>query len=261
MSEQTQQTPEAQPAGAGTAVAEKPSAPAVKAILGRKIGMTRIYNEAGHFISVTVVEAGPCPVLQVKTQDGEGYTALQIGFGPAKAKNINGPETGHFAKAGVAPTSWIREIRLPKIDGFQIGQEIRVGNFAPGDVVDISGFNKGKGFAGVVKRHRFKGGPKTHGQSDRWRAPGSSAGQGTQNVFKGKRGPGHMGHEWTTVQRLEVVRVEPEQNLLVIKGSFPGPNGSCVTIKQTTRPRKARKAALAAPAAKKAGKPAGKEKK
>jgi large subunit ribosomal protein L3 len=237
-------------------VAEKPAAPPVKAILGRKIGMTRVYDDRGRFIPVTVVQAGPCPVLSVKTAETDGYTALQLGFGGAKAKNINKPETGLFSKNGLAPTAIVREVLVAKTEGFEPGQNILVSNFSKGDVVDVSGFNKGKGFAGAVKRHRFRGGPKTHGQSDRWRAPGSS---GRERVWPGKRGPGHMGHEWSTVQRLEVVQVNADENLLLLEGSVPGPNGNYVTIKQTTRPRKVKKGAPAvAAAAKKAPKAAAK---
>jgi large subunit ribosomal protein L3 len=236
----------------------KPSAPPVKAILARKIGMTRVYTPTGEFIPVTVLEAGPCPVVQVKTKDNDGYDAIQLAFDPAKPKNVLKPETGHFAKASVPPMRCVREVRLPKTDGFQAGQEIRVGNFVAGDIVDVSGVNKGKGFAGAMKRHRFHGGPRTHGQSDRARAPGSSGGQRPQRVLKGVQGPGHMGAEWSTVQRLEVVRVDAEDNLLLIHGSVPGPNGTYLTVRQTTRPGKVAKVSVPAkPAAKKADAKAG----
>lgn len=228
------------------------AAPAVKAILGKKLGMTRIYDAQGKFMAVTVLEAGPCAVVQVKTKNNDGYEALQLGFGQFKGKNVNKPEVGHFAKAGVKPLQWVREVRVAKAEGFQAGQEIRVTNFAEGDLVDVSGFNKGKGFAGVVKRHRFAGGPSTHGQSDRERAPGSSGGQRPQKVFKGIRGPGHMGDVWSTVQRVRVVKVDADRNLLLLNGSVPGADGSCLTIRTTTRPPKAKKAAPKAPPAKKA---------
>jgi large subunit ribosomal protein L3 len=237
---------------APAAAAEKSSAPAVKAILAQKLGMTQVVRPSGEFVPVTVLQAGPCPILQVKTVEKDGYAALQLGLGAAKAKNVSEPMIGHFKKAGVAPLRWVREVRVPKTDGFEAGQEVKVGNFAPGDMIDASGVNKGKGFAGGVKRHRFKGGPKTHGQSDRWRAPGSLGGQSPQKVFRGLRGPGHMGAVWTTIQCLEVVSVDTDQNLLLIRGSVPGPDGSCITIRQTSRPRRAKKAQAAAPAAKKA---------
>lgn len=260
--EQKQEASASQPAAEGAPAqqeATKSPAPAVKAILGRKVGMTRIYDAVGQFIPVTVLEAGPCPVVQVKTKNNDGYDALQLGFGACKEKNVNKADAGHFAKAGAKPTQWVREVRVAKAEGFQAGQEIRVNNFTEGDLVDVSGYNKGKGFAGVVKRHRFSGGPRTHGQSDRERAPGSSGGQRPQRVFKGIRGPGHMGDEWSTVQRVRVVKVDVERNLLLLNGSVPGADGSCLTIRQTTRPPKVKKAApKAAPAKKAATKPVAK---
>lgn len=218
--------------------------------------MTRLVEPTGRITAVTVLEAGPCPVLEVKTPADHGYGALQLGFGAAKLKNATKPLQGLFAKVGVGPQRWVREVRLAKVDGFQAGQEVRVTQFAAGDIVDVSGVNKGKGFAGGVKRHRFKGGPKTHGQSDRWRAPGSLGGQRPQKVFKGLRGPGHMGAEWTTVQRIEVVRVDGDKNLLLLKGSVPGPRGSCVTVRATTRPRRLPKVVVSVGAAKKSVKAA-----
>lgn len=239
--------------------AGRPQAPAVKAILGKKIGMTRVYDEAGRFIPVTVLEAGPCSVVQVKTKNDDGYDSVQLSFGQAKEKNVSKPMLGHYKKAGVPAGEWLQEVRIGKAEGFVPGQEVRATNFAPGDLVDVSGYNKGKGFAGVVKRHRFKGGPKTHGQSDRWRAPGSSGGQRPQKVYKGIRGPGHMGHDWTTVLRAKVIRVDADTNLLLLEGSVPGPNGAFVKVQQTARPKKYKKATAHAPAAaKKGAKPAAK---
>lgn len=235
------------------AVAEKPATPAVKAILAQKLGMTQFVRPTGEFVPVTVLQAGPCPILQVKTQEKDGYTALQLGLGSAKEKNTPQAEMGHLKASGSAPVRWVREVRIPKVDGFQAGQQVLVTNFSAGDIVDASGVNKGKGFAGGMKRHRFSGGPQTHGQSDRWRAPGSLGGQQPQRVFRGLRGPGHLGAVWTTNQCLEVVSVDADQNLILIRGSVPGPNGSCITIRQTNRPRSAKKAAPAA-AAKKAAK-------
>jgi large subunit ribosomal protein L3 len=243
--------------GATPVVSEAPS---VKAILAKKLGMTRIVKEGGEFIPVTVLEAGPCPVLQVKTKNNDGYDALQLGFGSAREKNISKAVLGHLKTSSSSPVRWIREFRLLSVDGFQAGQKILVSNFVAGDIVDVSGTNKGKGFAGVVKRHRFKGGPKTHGQSDRWRAPGSLGGQQPQRVFRGLRGPGHLGAVWTTVQRLEVVDVKPDQNILLIRGAVPGPNGACVSVHLTTRPRALKKNASAQAAPKKAAKPEAKKK-
>lgn len=216
-----------------------PVAPALKAILAKKIGMTRIHDAKGIFIPVTVLEAAACRVVQVKTVENDGYPAVQLGLGDVKEKNMNKSETGHFAKAGVPVSRWLREFRLDKTEGFAPGQVVKVDQFAEGDSVDVGGLIKGKGYAGAVKRHRFKGGPKTHGQSDRWRAPGSS---GRERVWPGKRGPGHMGDEWVTVQRLEVVGVDAEKNLMLLRGSVPGANGTCVSLYKTTRPRRVKKA-------------------
>ena len=228
-------TLEQKPAEGSVAVAAKP-VPPIKAILARKIGMTRVFDPKGEMVPVTVLEAGPCPVLQIKTKAGHGYEAIQVGFGGTKAKNLSKPELGHFAKVSVAPTEWIEEFHVAASAGFEPGMSVRVDQFVSGDVVDVRGTIKGKGFAGAVKRHRFKGGPQTHGQSDRWRAPGSS---GRERVWPGKRGPGHMGHEPVTVQRLKVVSVDAEQNLMLINGSIPGPIGAHVRIYKTTRPKRA----------------------
>ncbi len=240
------------------AAAEKKAVPAMKAILAKKIGMTRVFSPKGEIVPVTVFQAGPCRVVQVKTPATDGYAALQLGFGDIRPKNFSKPEAGHFAKTNAVPTRWLQEFRLPSVDGFEAGMEIRVEQFAAGDIIDASGMIKGKGFAGAVKRHRFKGGPKTHGQSDRWRAPGSS---GRERVWPGKRGPGHMGAEIKTIQRLLVVDVNPTENLMLVRGSVPGAPGTCVSLYKTTRPRRvkqapaavAKKAAKAAPA--KSGKP------
>lgn len=252
MEEQKKEQDAVQPE-AGAAAAK--AAPAVKAILAQKVGMTRVYDAAGRFTAVTVLKAGPCPIVEVRTKAVHGYDSLQLAFAEAKPKNVTKSLTGHMKKAGVAPARWLKEIRVAKTEGFQAGQELSVGNFAEGDVVDVSGYNKGKGFAGVVKRHRFRGGPKTHGQSDRWRAPGSSGGQRPQKVYKGIRGPGQMGHEWTTVQRVKVVQVDAAENLLLLKGSVPGPNGSYLAIQATVRPRRMRRVVAPVTGAKKGGKP------
>lgn len=230
-------TVEQKPAETGAPVASKPMPP-IKAILARKLGMTRVFDPKGEIVPVTVLEAGPCPVVQIKTKVPHGYEAIQIGFGGTKGKNLSKPELGHFAKVSVTPTEWIEEFHVAASAGFEPGMSVRVDQFVSGDVVDVRGTIKGKGFAGAVKRHRFKGGPQTHGQSDRWRAPGSS---GRERVWPGKRGPGHMGAEAGTVQRLKVVSVDLDQNLMLIKGSVPGPIGACVRIYQTTRPKRASK--------------------
>ena len=217
--------------------------PPIKAILAEKLGMTRVVKSSGEFVPVTVLRAGPCPVLQVKTKANEGYSALQIGFGAAKEKNLSQGVLGHLKKTGTAPVRWIREVLLSSEEGFQAGQQIRVSQFAAGDVVDVSGDNKGKGFAGVVKRHKFKGGPKTHGQSDRHRAPGAIGGSAwPSRVRKGMRMGGHMGACRSTVRDMELVKLDEERakklaenNLLLIKGGVPGPNGGFVIVRRTNR--------------------------
>ncbi|NOZ55576.1 MAG: 50S ribosomal protein L3 [Calditrichaeota bacterium] len=203
-------------------------------IIGRKLGMTRIFGERGKAIPVTVIEAGPCYVTQVKTEDTDGYNAVQLGFDETKEKRVTKPVLGHLKKAGVKPLRVLREFRDFELEGeLQLGQEIRVDIFKEGDKVSVTGFTKGRGFAGVVKRHGFGGGPKTHGQSDRWRAPGS-IGQSSfpSRVLKGLRMAGRMGNTRVTVKNLEVVKVDPENNLLVIKGAVPGAIKGIVTIRK-----------------------------
>jgi large subunit ribosomal protein L3 len=251
---------------------EKPSSPAIKGLIGQKIGMTQIFDAHGQVVPVTVLHAGPCHITQVMTQEKHGYTAVQLAFGEVREKSVNKPTTGQFKKANVAVARWLREFRLDKPMDLQVGQAVNVDVFAPGEYVDVVGVSKGKGFAGTVKRHNFGGGPSTHGQSDRQRAPGSS-GSNTYpgRVFKGKKMPGHLGDERTTTQHLEVVEVLPEKNLLLVKGAVPGANQSLVEIRQTVKRIKVKvihhevhkkvakkEAAKAAPAAKAPAKPAGK---
>ncbi len=215
---------------------EKPSTPALKALIGQKVGMTQIYDHHGTLVPVTVVQAGPCSILQILSKDRHGYDGLQVGFGDVKETALTKPEAGHFKKVGITPNRFVREIRTDKASAFQIGQSLKVDVFAPGEYVDVRGVSKGKGFAGAMKRHNFGGGPSTHGQSDRQRAPGSS-GSNTYpgRVFKGKRFPGHLGHANITVQHLEVIEVIPEKDLLLIKGAIPGPQQSIVEIRQTLK--------------------------
>ncbi len=203
-------------------------------IIGRKLGMTRIFGERGRVIPVTVIEAGPCYVTQVKSEETDGYNAVQLGFDETKEKRVTKPVLGHLKKAGVKPLRVLREFRDFELDDeVQLGQEIRVDIFKEGDKVSVTGYTKGRGFAGVVKRHGFGGGPKTHGQSDRWRAPGS-IGQSSfpSRVLKGLRMAGRMGNTRVTVKNLEVVKVDPENNLLVIKGAVPGAIKGIVTIRK-----------------------------
>jgi large subunit ribosomal protein L3 len=206
----------------------------MKAILGQKIGMTQIFDAHGQVIPVTVVQAGPCPITQVLTQEKHGYSAIQVAFGDKRQKSVNKPYAGQFKKANATPTRWVKEFRTAKAADFQVGQSLDVTAFVPGDYVDVAGISKGKGFAGTVKRHHFGGGPSTHGQSDRQRAPGS-IGSNTYpgHVFKGMRMAGHMGHVRSTMQHVEIVEVNPEKHLLLIKGALPGPNQSLVEIRQT----------------------------
>ncbi|QGP91839.1 50S ribosomal protein L3 [Neomoorella glycerini] len=205
-----------------------------KGILGKKIGMTQIFDEAGRTIPVTVVQAGPCIVIQKKTVATDGYEALQVGFEPVKEKRVNKPLRGHFSKAGVTPFRYVRELRLEDIKDYQVGQEIKADIFSPGEKVDVTGISKGKGFAGGIKRHGFHRGPMEHG-SKYHRRPGSLAAKGPARVFKGRRLPGHMGAERVTVLGLEVIKNDPERNLLLIKGSVPGPRQGLLVIKNSVK--------------------------
>jgi len=202
-----------------------------KTILGRKLGMTQVWTEEGNLLPVTVIQAGPCVVTQVKTTDTDGYNAIQIGFGEIAEKKVNKPRAGHFAKAGVEPVKYLAEIRLDATPEYKAGDSIDIGTFADVKRVSISGVSKGKGFAGVMKRHNFKGGPGGHG-SHFHRAPGSVGQASTPSrVFKGHKLPGHMGVDKVTVQNLDVVKIDAEQNLLIIKGAVPGGKGALLTIK------------------------------
>ncbi|MCL4459406.1 MAG: 50S ribosomal protein L3 [Chloroflexi bacterium] len=206
----------------------------VEGILGRKVGMTRISDPTGIVMPVTVIEAGPCYVTQIKTVAKDGYEAVQLGF--AAAKRLNKPERGHLKKLLVL--RHLREIKAKDIEPLQIGQKIDVGIFKAGELVDITGISKGKGFAGVVKRHHFAGGPKTHGQSDRHRAPGSIGATTTPGrVLKGTRMAGRMGHRRVTVQNLQVVQADPERNLLLVKGAVPGARNSLLLVKRARKMR------------------------
>ena len=203
-----------------------------KGILGKKVGMTQIFTEAGELIPVTVVEAAPNVVLQVKTVETDGYNAVQVGFDDLRDVLSNKPAKGHVAKANTAPKRFIREFK--NIEGLEVGAEITVDTFEAGDVVDVTGTSKGKGFQGVVKRHGFGGVmQQTHGQHNRLRAPGSiGAGSDPSRVFKGLRMAGRMGGEQVTVQNLQVLKVDKEQNLLIVKGAVPGAKNSYVIIKK-----------------------------
>lgn len=202
-------------------------------IIGKKIGMTRIFSEEGRAIPVTVIEAGPCVVVQVKTQKKEGYNAVQIGFGEKRKKLVSLPLLGHFEKAKVEPKRVLKEIRTDQVDKLKVGQEIKVDVFRVGEKVKVTGTSKGLGFQGGVRRHGFHGGPKTHGQSDRLRAPGSIGSSSyPSRVFKGQKMPGRMGGEKVTTKNLEVVQVDVERNLLLLKGAVPGKKNSYLTVRK-----------------------------
>lgn len=205
-----------------------------KAIMGIKVGMTQIYTEEGKAIPVTVVEAGPCTVLQKKKVDTDGYNAIQVGFYNLKEKLANKPIKGHFKKANVKPLRYIREFRVDNVDDYEIGQEIDVSIFEEGDIIDVIGTSKGKGFAGAVKRHNFSRGSMGHG-SKYHRGPGSLGAKGPARVFKGRKLPGRMGGERVTVQCLKVVKVYSDRNLILIKGAIPGPKRGLVIIKNSVK--------------------------
>ncbi len=205
-----------------------------KAIMGIKIGMTQIFDENDKAVPVTIIEAGPCTVLQKKNSETDGYSAIQVGFYNLKEKQVNKPARGHFKKADVKPLRYIKEFRVKDIEAYEIGQELKADQFNPGDMVDVVGTSKGKGFAGAVKRHNFARGSMGHG-SKYHRRPGSLAAKGPARVFKGRKLPGHLGRERVTVQGLKVVKVYPERNLILIKGSIPGPRKGLVIIKDSVK--------------------------
>ena len=206
-----------------------------KAIIGKKIGMTQIFSPEGKLIPVTVIEAGPCPVVQKKTVETDGYEAVQLGFALKKAKRVNKPEKGHFAKAGVEATRILKEFKLDNAAELNLGDVIAVDVFAEGDKIDVTGTSKGHGYAGTVKRFGTHRGPMAHG-SKYHRGPGSMGACSTPSkVMKGKKLPGHMGVEKVTIQNLDVVKVDAERNLLLVKGAVPGPRGGYVTVKNAVK--------------------------
>ena len=206
-----------------------------KAILATKVGMTQIFNEDGSLIPVTVLQAGPCAVTQVKTEENDGYKAVQVGFVDKKDKIVNKALKGHFEKAGVSSKRFVREFRFENAEEYALGSEIKADIFAVGDKVDASAISKGKGFQGAIKRHGQHRGPMAHGSKFHRHQGSNGACSSPSRVFKGKGMPGHMGCVKVTVQNLEVVRVDAEKNLLLVKGSVPGPKKALVTLKETTR--------------------------
>lgn len=211
---------------------------AIHGLLGRKLGMTTVFSARGEAIPVTVIEAGPNHVLNVRTKDRDGYEAVQIGFGDINPKKLTKPVLGQMKGAGVA-VRYIREMSADNVEDHSVGETLDVNLFNADDLVDVTGWSKGRGFAGVMRRHGFKGGKRTHGQSDRMRAPGSlGAGTTPGKVWKGKRMAGRMGNDRKTVQRLRVVRVDGERHLLLIKGSVPGAKNGLVYVRRTVKPNK-----------------------
>lgn len=206
-----------------------------KAIMAKKVGMTQVFTETGSLIPVTVLEAGPCVVVQKKTIENDGYSAIQVGYVDAKAKLVTKPEKGHFDKAGVTAKKYLKEFRLEDAETFEIGAEIKADVFTAGDKVDVSGVSKGKGFQGAIKRHGQSRGPMAHG-SKYHRALGSlSSGTTPGRVKKGKKMPGHMGTVNITIQNLEIVRSDADKNLILVKGAVPGPKGAILVIKDSVK--------------------------
>jgi len=202
----------------------------VAGILGEKVGMTRIFAKNGESIPVTVILAGPCQVIQKKTIEKDGYSAVQLGFKEVKAKKVSKPITGHLNKYKVSSIKHIREFKIEDSNKYSSGAEVKVDIFKEGDKVDIVGISKGKGFAGAIKRHNFSGGPKTHGQKEYFRSVGSIGATDAARVFKGQKLPGHMGTDRVTVKNVEVVKINLERNLILIRGSVPGAKGAVLVI-------------------------------
>lgn len=204
----------------------------LKGLIGKKVGMTRLFLEEGKVVPVTLLLVGPCQVVQVKTPAKEKYSAVQLGWGLKKASRVNKPLTGHFKKAGLEPVRVLREFRVEDIESFSVGQEFKADLFAAGDKVKVTGTSKGRGFTGVVKRHNFGGGRKTHGCTTH-DAPGSiGASADPSRVMKGRRMPGQYGNQRSQASNLKVVDVRPEQNLVIVKGAVPGPNGGIVIVEK-----------------------------
>ena len=206
-----------------------------KAILATKVGMTQIFDENGVLVPVTVLQAGPCVVTQVKTADNDGYSAIQVGFGEKKENRVNKPMKGQFAKAGVSCKRYLKEFRFEDAETYTLGQEIKADIFGAGDKIDAAATSKGKGFQGAIKRHGQSRGPMAHGSKYHRHAGSNGACSDPSKVFKGKRMPGQMGGKKITVQNLEIVKVDVENNLLLVKGAVPGPKKSMVTIKETVK--------------------------
>ena len=209
-----------------------------KAILATKIGMTQIFNENGVLTPVTVLQAGPCAVTQVKTVENDGYAAVQVGFGDIRETLVNKPKKGHFAKAGVANKRFLKEFRFENAASYAVGQEIKADIFAAGDKVDVTGISKGKGFQGAIKRHGLSRGPMAHGSKHHRHAGSNGAATTPGRVFKGKHMPGQMGNVKITVQNLEVVKIDVDNNLILVRGAVPGPKKAMIMLKNTVKSAK-----------------------
>ena len=209
----------------------------MNAILGEKLGMTQIFDDQARAIPVTVIKAGPCDVVQIKNIDTDGYSAVQIAFGEIRPKLVNEPTKGHFAKAGVEPTRHLVEIRVDDPDGYQLGQEIKIGDvLSQGGLADVTGISKGKGFQGVMRRHGFSGQGAAHGNHKKHRAPGSIGACATPSrVFKGKRMAGRMGNDQVTTLNLQIVGIDTERDLLLLRGAVPGANGSLILVREAVK--------------------------
>ncbi|HOJ60510.1 MAG TPA: 50S ribosomal protein L3 [bacterium] len=207
----------------------------VKSILGRKLRMTQMFTKDGKQIPLTAIAVGPCPIVQIKTPAKDGYAALQIGYGEAKAQNLTRPMAGHFANAGVKPLRVLREIRVESAEGFTVGQTLDSTLFQEGDRVDVTGVSKGRGFQGGIRRHNWRGGRMSHGSMFHRAIGSNSPGSGQSRLFKGKTLPGHMGHERVTLQNLEIVKVDTQNHILYVRGGVPGPDGGLVFVKGTAK--------------------------
>ena len=208
----------------------------VKAIIGKKVGMTQIFDEAGKVIPVTVIEAGPCVVVQKKTEENDGYESIQLGFQNIKEHKLTKPEQGHIKRAGVAAKKHLKEFRLDDTSALNVGDELKADVFTEGDRVDVTGTSRGKGFAGVIKRHGAGRTPTSHGGGPVHRHAGSmGSGTDPSRIFKGKMGAGHMGAEKVTIQNLDVVKVDPALNIIAVRGAIPGPRGGIVYLKNTVK--------------------------
>jgi len=204
-------------------------------ILGKKVGMTNIFLENGDAVGVTILQAGPCTIINKREKQKDQYEALQLGFVPIKKKkNVNQPMQGYFKKQKVEPFKYIKEFKYNDVEQYEIGKEIKVDLFKEGEKVNIVGFSKGRGFAGSIKRHNFSGGPKTHGQKDYYRSTGSLAATDAARVFKGKKLPGRMGNEKVKLKNMEIVKIDLERNLLLLKGAIPGPNNALVAVEKVS---------------------------